>query len=84
MGAVIEVFEDMAGAAAMVRGVEGMTERLVTEGKVDVVGVRGGEGAETSAFQENKNQAKHNITMLVPPSLKGATCSIFPPAMMTT
>ncbi len=64
MGIVTEVSEDMTGDVVMVRGGEG----LVTEGEVDVMEVSGGERAVSSAFQENKNQAKYNITMLVPTS----------------
>ena len=66
----------MTGVVVSVRGVEELTDWLVFEGKVAFGLVRGGERVEASGFQENKNQAKSNITKLVPTSLKG-TCSIF-------
>lgn len=40
-GGLREVIEDMTGASVMLRGVEKMADRLVTEGKVKFVMMRG-------------------------------------------
>lgn len=75
--AVVGVSEVMTTAVVMVRGVEVATDKPLTEGEGVFVVVRAGKRAETSAFQENISQAKHNITIKeVPTSLKGATCCI--------
>lgn len=81
VGAVVVVSDDMTGAAVMVRGVEVVTDKLVAEDKVEFVVVRGGKGVETPASQENQKIRQNHK---VPTSLKGATCSIFLPTMMTT
>ena len=52
--AVVMVFDDMTGAAVMVRGVEVVTDKLVVDDKVEFVVVRGGKVVETSASQENQ------------------------------
>lgn len=76
---IIWVVVDMTGAAAMVGGVEEMTDLPVTVDDGGFV-LCGGKVLEASASQENKNQAKGNVTVPVPTSLKGAVqCGIFPP-----
>lgn len=55
---VVGVSEDMTGAAVMLCGGEVVTDKLVPEGKVEFVVLRGGKRVETSAFQENKKSGQ--------------------------
>lgn len=65
------VTEDMTGVAVMLREVENVPEGLVFESEgefvvvVLMVVVRGGKVDKPSGFQEDKNQAKHNFTVLM-------------------